>query len=180
MIVTIEEFNTYTNDFNDASDIVDMKNGFIQTAQDVVSDHIGYNVEETTHDEYLSNGQATPFLWLYGLPVTKVNSISISGSDVDLTSFTIFGRTLRLNDGVWPIGIGNYHVNYDAGWTAETAPSVIKDTIKQIASLLLQEAGGNIGITGKSMSENSRTYINYTNYDKWLKKLENYVVKRMV
>jgi hypothetical protein len=44
---------------------------------------------------------------------------------------------------------------------------------------MLQESDGNIGITGKSMSEDSRTYINYTNYDKWLKKLDALRIVRL-
>ena len=179
MLITIEDFNTYTDNFNDAPDVVNMKNDFIETAQEVVSNYLGYSVEETNHDEYLY-GMGDPTLYLYGMPITKVNSISISGSAVSSDSYTISGRTLRLNDGVWPLGLANIHCNYDAGWTAENAPKIIKDTIKQIGSLLLQEVGGNIGVTGKSMSENSRTYINYTNFSKWLQKLDAYVVKRMV
>ena len=53
-------------------------------------------------------------------------------------------------------------------------------TILQIASLMLEESGGNIGITGKTMAENSRTFINYTNYDKWLKKLDPLRIVRLV
>ena len=53
-------------------------------------------------------------------------------------------------------------------------PDLIKLTIKRIATLLLMEAGENIGITGKSMPDNSRTFINYTGYMKYLRPVQNY------
>ena len=179
MIVSLEEFNTYTENFDDNTQVVNMKNEMLQTAQEIVSEHLGYSVEVQTYDQYLS-GIGTAELALYGKPIVRVNSLQISGSDVPSDSYAIDDRFLRLSDGVWPVGVGNVHVNYDAGWTEETVPSLVKSTIKQIASLLLQESGGNIGITGKSMSENSRTYINYTNFNKWLDKLNPLVVMRLV
>lgn len=53
-------------------------------------------------------------------------------------------------------------------------PAAILLTIKRIATLLLMEAGENIGVTGKSMPDNSRTFINYTNYFKYLRPIQNY------
>lgn len=56
----------------------------------------------------------------------------------------------------------------------EDCPPVIKLTIKRIATLLLMEAGENIGITGKSMPDSSRTFINYTSYMKYLRPVQNF------
>ena len=53
-------------------------------------------------------------------------------------------------------------------------PDIIKLTIKRIATLLLMEAGENIGVTSKSMPDNSRTFINYTSYFKYLRPIQNY------
>lgn len=53
-------------------------------------------------------------------------------------------------------------------------PAVIKIAIKRIASLLLMEAGENIGVTSKSMPDNSRTFVNYTSYMKYLRPIQNY------
>lgn len=53
-------------------------------------------------------------------------------------------------------------------------PPAILLTIKRIATLLLMEAGENIGITGKSMPDNSRTFINYTSYMKYLRPIQNF------
>lgn len=58
--------------------------------------------------------------------------------------------------------------------TLNVCPDIIKLTIKRIATLLLMEAGENIGVTSKSMPDNSRTFINYTNYLKYLTPIQNY------
>ena len=58
----------------------------------------------------------------------------------------------------------NILISYSAGWTVEEMPSVIIISILRIATLMLSETNGNIGLTGKSFSDNSRTFINYSNY----------------
>ena len=178
MLVTVSEFNTYSNNMETATDIASMKESFLKTAQEIVSEYLGYSVENSEHDDYISAiGQ--PTLFLFAFPVTSVLALTLSGSEIPSSDYSIRGRGLRLNDGVWPVGIDNVHCRYMAGWTSQTVPEEVKTTIKQIASLLLQESGGNIGITGKSFNENSRTYINYTNFDKWLKKLDAFRVVRL-
>ena len=58
-------------------------------------------------------------------------------------------------------------------WVASTMPALVKETILRIATLMLMEAGENIGVTGKSFADNSRSFISYTNYDKYLRPLQN-------
>lgn len=56
-------------------------------------------------------------------------------------------------------------------------PDIILLTIKKIATLQLMESGENIGITGKSMPDNSRTFINLNDkgsYKSWLRPIQNY------
>ena len=59
----------------------------------------------------------------------------------------------------------------------EDCPDIILLTIKKIATLQLMESGENIGITGKSMPDNSRTFINLNDkgsYKSWLRPIQNY------
>ena len=179
MIVSLDQFNTYTNNNETSAEVDAMKEQMLKSAQEIVSRHLGYNVENEVHDDYIC-GIGQPVLFLFGYPVTEVLSLSLSGADIPVTEVVISGRGLRLKSGVWPEGLDNVHVVYKAGWTCETVPETVKMTILQIASLMLAESGGNIGITGKSMPENSRTFINYTNYDKWLNKLNEFMVIRLV
>jgi hypothetical protein len=54
-------------------------------------------------------------------------------------------------------------------------PYIIKLTVLRIAALLQAESDSNIGITSKSFGESgSRTFINYTNFDKYLLPIANY------
>jgi hypothetical protein len=54
-------------------------------------------------------------------------------------------------------------------------PSVFKQTILRIAALLLSEADSNIGVTSKSFGDSgTRTFINFTNFDKYLQVLSKY------
>jgi hypothetical protein len=58
---------------------------------------------------------------------------------------------------------------------AEPLPDIIKLTGLRIAALLQTEGDNNIGITGKSFGDNgSRTFINYTNFDKYLLPISRY------
>lgn len=59
-----------------------------------------------------------------------------------------------------------------ATWDDNTRPSVVKLSILRIATLMLSETGGNIGLTGKSFADNSRTFVNYSNYRKYLQPLD--------
>jgi hypothetical protein len=54
-------------------------------------------------------------------------------------------------------------------------PKIIKLTIMRIAAILQTESDGNIGVTSKSFGENGdRTFVSYTNFDKYLLPLSNY------
>ena len=53
-------------------------------------------------------------------------------------------------------------------------PSLVSITILRIATLMLMEAVENIGVSGKSFSDNSRSFISYTNYSKYLNPLQTY------
>lgn len=63
--------------------------------------------------------------------------------------------------------VGQY-LRYDPESKREpqSVPSIVRLTILRIATLMLMESGENIGITGKSFADNSRSFISYTNYSK--------------
>jgi len=59
-------------------------------------------------------------------------------------------------------------------------PEIIRGTILRIAALLLTESEGNIGITGKSFAESgSRTFVSFTNFDKYLGPISGYKLIRI-
>lgn len=54
----------------------------------------------------------------------------------------------------------------------QSVPDLVRLTVMRIATLMLMEAGENIGVTGKSFADNSRSFISYTNYSKYLNPLQ--------
>jgi hypothetical protein len=64
---------------------------------------------------------------------------------------------------------------YAANASAVEMPAIFKQTALRIAALLATEANDNIGITSKQFGDSgSRTFINYTNFDKYLSPLSKY------
>jgi len=109
MIVSIDQFNAYSGNYEDKESAVEVKKLFLESAEEIVEGYLGYDPEAHPQSE----------LW---------------GTDV--------------------------------------LPASIKLSILRIATLMLQETGGNIGLTGKSFGDNSRTFINYSNYRKYLQPLD--------
>ena len=65
----------------------------------------------------------------------------------------------------------------EGGAPGAGCPELILLAVMKIAALNLMEAGENIGITGKSMPDNSRTFINYSgkgSYITWLRPIQNF------
>jgi hypothetical protein len=63
---------------------------------------------------------------------------------------------------------------------ANGIPRIIRLTVLRIAALLQSESDENIGVTGKSFGENgSRTFVNYTNFDKYLLPISKYKLVRI-
>lgn len=71
--------------------------------------------------------------------------------------------------------VGEYlRFNPEEFWQPSEVPEVVRLTILRIATLMLMEGGENIGVSGKSFADNTRTFISYTNYMKYLSPLQTY------
>lgn len=176
MIVSVEKFNAYSGNCETSPAIYQMKETYLNASEEMVISYLGYNPQESQRTDILS-GIDSDRIYPYAYNITQVTSLTINGEA--RTDYEVNTNYIRLLNGDFPKGNNNVSVTYTAGWEDDAMPSAIVMTILQIASLMLQEAGGNIGITGKSFGENSRTFINYTNFDKWLQKLAPYKVFRM-
>lgn len=104
MIVTVQQFDAYSGNYEDNENAVSIKTMFLKSAQEICDGYLGFDAE------------------------TK--------------------------------------------WEPEEMPEVVKLSILRVATLMLSESGGNIGLTGKSFDNNSRTFINYSNYRKYLQPLD--------
>ena len=104
----------------------------------------------------------------------SVESLSIDHLLVSPSLLVLQDDHVRFKDNkrLFPHGEDNILISFTAGWSVEAIPDVIILSILRIATLMLSETGGNIGLTGKSFADNSRTFINYSNYRKYLQPLD--------
>ncbi len=109
MIVTVAQFDAYSGNYEDKASAVELKELFLQSAQEIVAGYLGYDPE----------AEPRPDLW--------------------------GGKEL---------------------------PAAVPLSVLRIATLMLSETGGNIGLTGKVFGDNSRTFVNYSNYRKYLQPLD--------
>lgn len=76
-------------------------------------------------------------------------------------------------------GVCNVEVKFSAGWDEEELPKSIRHAALRIAGLMQSEGQNNIGLTGKSFpNEGSRTFFNYTNFNKYLLPISAYKLVR--
>lgn len=174
-LVSLAEFATYSGDYEDDEKVIKLKIQLLQSAQSVVESYLNYSLSSGLHiDSHIGFNNAV--IYLNNKPVSAVNSVTVNDKefyDYDFNCESIFrtdNKTFRDDDKV----VIEYETNINA------VPPLVKTTILRIATLMLQESGENIGITGKSASDGmSRTYISYSNYDKYLKPLEKYRVFKL-
>lgn len=175
-IVTVAEFKKYANKRDEDSTGEALYASYVDAAESVVTDFLGYAPAEDsyTHTFY---GDGVPYLALKARPV-ELLSVSVGGVAKDIASFLVEEEIITHSGGdVFPVG-SLVVVSYLGGWA--TVPGLIKVTILEIAALLAMEAGENIGVSGTSFDGgNTRTFINYTNFDKYLAKLTKYRVVRL-
>lgn len=174
-IVTLEEFRTYNNYMEDGTE--ELCEIFIDSASSIVSTYLGYDPNATEYSE-LSEGIGSEKLFTAVPHIEEFNSVRRVDNDEVLDDLTANEEYIysKSNRKVFESGV-IYEVHYTGGWN--TVPSDIKLAVLRISALMLSESNGNIGITSKSEYDQTRTFISYANYDKYLKPLVNYKSKRI-
>ena len=169
LIVSLDEFRQYANFYSEGTD--DLCIRYIKASTDIVSNYLGYNPIMKDYFCRIS-GTGTPMLYVSVPKICSVNRLRIDGKEID--DYFISDDCIVLNNGLFNEGVYNIEVSYCGGWRIQDIPSAIKMAILRIASLMLSEQGGNIGVTSKSFSDQSRTFVNYSNYNKFLNPLSIY------
>lgn len=174
-IVSINRFNAYTNDYEEGRD--ELKETYLDSAEQVVRNYIGYDPRPKEYNEFVS-GTGDYKLYLNAKNITNIGMVIVNGVPIDPCELDIHDDYIfhRCRKKVFANGVDNIKVIYNAGY--REMPELIILSIMRIAALMMAEQGGNIGITGKSFDDNSRTYINYQNYDKYLRPLDPFRVIR--
>lgn len=171
-VVSLDEFNQYTNNYSDTHDDIQMKVHMLESAQNIVETYIGYPLSPAHHVErHIGTGQYV--IYLDSMPITAVWAVVVDGREVDNFEHGMSSITLPFR-----LCQNSYiEIEYDTGW--DRVPDLIKMTILRIAALLLTESNGNIGLTSKSFSDNTRNFLNFTNFQKYLDPLSLYRIFRL-
>jgi len=175
MIASIAMFDTYSGNYEDAPEAVQLKGAFLCTAEDIVSSYLGFDPKQQEYADIVCSGTGSRRLYLPCRNITVVQALTVGTAAVDTSLVAACDDHIRFVDHAtkFPVGEDNIRLSYTAGWDAQEMPSVIVVSILRIATLMLSETGGNIGLTGKSFADNSRTFVNYSNYRKYLQPLDS-------
>ena len=175
MIASIAMFDTYSGNYEDAPEAVQLKGAFLCTAEDIVSSYLGFDPKQQEYTDVVASGSGSRRLYLPCRNITAVQALTVGTAAMDTSLVAACDDHIRYIDYAtkFPVGEDNIRLSYTAGWDIEQMPSVIVVSILRIATLMLSETGGNIGLTGKSFADNSRTFVNYSNYRKYLQPLDS-------
>jgi len=171
-LVTVDELNAYSGNYETAA----YKTTLVEAASDIVVKYLGYNPSQAART-YRTVGWGNDFVILPVPEVSAVASLVVDGETWPSSDYLsivdpVSGRTrLELTSKTFARG-AKIVITYTAGY--ETVPDAIKLAALRIAALMLEEANGNIGVTGKTFADMSKQFISYTNYDKYLRPISGY------
>ena len=159
MIVTKEELQGFTGvEFEEGNNIADL---FIGAAQNIVENYLGYEIESKEYTKHFA--LHTSNIIKVGVKnITNVSALSVDG--IPIEDYYIDDDKIILKQ---PVISDNVIITFTAGF-GEDLPQIIKLTVLRIAALLQTESNNNIGISGKSFMDGSRTFTNFTNFDRYL------------
>ena len=158
MIVTKEELQGFTGVELETPELADL---FIGSAQNIVENYLGYEIESKEYTKHFAL-HTSNIIKCDVKNITAVSKITIDGTPVE--DYYIDDNKIILKQ---PVISDNIIVTFTAGFS-EDLPQIIKLTVLRIAALLQTESNNNIGISGKSFIDGSRTFTNFTNFDRYL------------
>jgi membrane-associated protease RseP (regulator of RpoE activity) len=175
-ILTLAEFKKYAKKMDEDATGEALYQAYLDAAESVVSDFLSYPIAQDTYT-HTFYGDGKPYLALKAQPVVLA-SVTVGGVARSLSNIAVEDEIITDTTGN-PFPVGSLIVVvYDGGF--DTIPGIVKVTVLEIAALLSMEAGENIGVTGTSFDGgNTRNFINYTKFDKYLQKLERYRIRRL-
>ena len=165
MIITKEELQGYTGvEFETGNNIAEL---FIGAAQNIIESYLGYEVESKEYTKHFAL-HSSNVIKCGVKNITAVKEITVDGTPVE--NYYIDDDKIILNQ---PVISDNIIATFTAGFTTDL-PQIIKLTVLRIAALLQTESNNNIGISGKSFMDGSRTFTNFTDYSKYLIQCSKY------
>ena len=159
MVVTKEELEGFTGvQFESGNNIAEL---FIGASQNIVENYLGYEIESNEYVKHFAL-HSSNVIKCGVKNITAVKEITVDGAPVE--NYYIDDDKIILNQ---PVISDNIIITFTAGF-GEDLPQIIKLTVLRIAALLQTESNNNIGISGKSFMDGSRTFTNFTNFDRYL------------
>lgn len=178
MNIPIESFNAYSGNWEDSERAGECKRMFLSAAEQIVKDYLGYDPTLSERTDELE-GSLVRGIWLPAVNVREIICVEADGHELPPDEYRLSGDRLTTNrNSQSPFMQGYFTVTYTAGWADDEMPALIILSVLRIATLMLTEGNGNIGLTGKSFADNSRTFINYSNYRKYLQPLDGLRILR--
>ena len=179
MIVPVEVFNAYSGNYEDSPESTEMKKTFLLSAEEIVSSYLAYHPEEKLYADVTLTGMDKNYVLLPTRPIKELLEITVDGEEIRSDEVLLIDDRIRFKKRSRIFKKkSEIAVSYKGGWNVDDMPAVIRLSIMRIATLMLSETGGNIGLTGKSFADNSRTFINYSNYKKYLEPLDGLRIVR--
>jgi hypothetical protein len=156
---------------------------------DYESDNVLFEAKQSLTQDYIITEEFVTFKNII-FPKSKLIIEYVSGYGLlDFSPSTIDGGSAQTLDFEKEINGGDA-VGYEEGGIynhidggsaitigviENNMPPIFKQTVLRIAALLLTEANNNIGVTSLSFGDTgNRSFLNYTNYDKYLSPLNKY------
>ena len=164
--ITVDQLNAFTDNTVES----EVKTEIVESASEVVIDFLGYD-PALAERVYRFIGLDNDSIVLPIPGAVQIDFIKIGGQALDEDDYELIPESnlLQLNNGIVFARDKRVEIQYLAGFA--TMPARIVHAALRIAGLMWQEAQGNIGLTGKSFADMSRNFVNYTNYDKYLRPL---------
>lgn len=171
MLITVDDLQAFTGVYD--SDLQEM---YVGSAIDTVKNYLGYDPEEKEYIEY-ADGNGKNYIYVPNMNVKSISILSVN--DIEITDYVLKGNKVILKNGIFEKGLSNVEIHYVGGWSDEEIPESIRHAAVRIAGLMQSEGKNNIGLTGKSIpNEGSRTFYNFTNYNKYLLPISSYKLVR--
>jgi uncharacterized repeat protein (TIGR02543 family) len=172
-LVTVAQFKAYAKKPDGDATAEALYQTYIDAAEATVRDFLGYSPLQATYTAQTYYGDGYNYLRLAAKPVTALASITVDGASKTPSDFILDGETIiEKNRNIFPAG-SPVVVTFTAGYPV--VPPLIINAILEIASLKAMQAGEAIGVSSTSFDGgNTRSFVNYTSFDKYLANIAQY------
>ena len=170
-IVTVAELAKYSGVYADEN--AEEQELYISAAFDILCSYLGYDPRKQEYTRFY-RGKNSSEIRVGTKPIAEIKEIKIDGVPFHLEQFAFN------DDSVFFTSMGEFssknvvQLTFVAGWEREEIPAIMKMTVLRIATLLQLESDSNIGVNSRSFGDSTRTFLNTTNYDKYLIQCSRY------